>query len=312
MDAWQEVKKGVFVVDADIESAGFLDRMVEMAGRNDASLTVVHCLEEPRRWSGAQATEVHALLKREWQSELDRLVAARAGGGVTLDCRLLVGDPAVEIARLVERDGCDFVAKVASDQDERGRLSSTEIGLIRNCPCSVWIDRAPAGDRYQNVLLAIDCMNADHERLNHEMITGAIRFCAAEQATLHVLHVWEFLGEAMLRGRTFTAADKVDAMVEQERRLHADALDALLEPHASAAPRLKKHLVKGRPLTVVMELTARSQIDLLVMGAGARPGVAGWLLGGTAEQVLKVVPCAVYAMKPKLSRAAHGSRADPR
>lgn len=310
MNAWQEVRKGVFVVDVDIESTGFLDRMVEMARRFDASLTIVHCLEEPSRWSSAQAKEIHVLLKREWQSGLDQLVTAR-GGGAPLDSRLLVGDPAVEIARLVERDGYDFVAKVASDQDEQGRLSSTEIGLIRNCPCSVWIDRAPAGDRYQNVLLAVDCMNADHERLNHEMITGAVRFCKAEEATLHVLHVWEFPGEAMLRGRTFTAADKVDAMVEEERRLHANALDALLEPHASAGPRLRKHLVKGRPLTVVMELTARSQIDLLVMGAGTRTGVAGWLLGGTAEQVLKVVPCAVYAMKPKLSRAAHEPRADP-
>ena len=67
MDTWQDVRRGLFVVDADVASARFLDRMVEMARRNDAALTLVHCLEEPSRWSSAQAKEVHVLLKREWQ-----------------------------------------------------------------------------------------------------------------------------------------------------------------------------------------------------------------------------------------------------
>jgi nucleotide-binding universal stress UspA family protein len=300
MDAWQDVHKGLFVVDADAESARFLDRMVGMARRNDASLTFVHCLEEPSRWSSAQAKEVHALLKREWQSELDQLVAAHGHQGMKIDSLLLTGDPMVEIASLVERSGYDFVTKVASDQEEQGRLSSTDIDLIRSCPCSVWIDRAPAGDRYQNILVAVDCMNPDDEQLNNEMIAGALRFCEAEGATLHMLHVWEFPGETMMRGRAFATADKVDAMVEEERRLHAQAFDALLEPYAS---RLRKHLVKGRPITVVMELGARCQIDALVMGAGERTGIAGWLLGSSAEQMLKVVPCTVYARKPRKSSA---------
>jgi nucleotide-binding universal stress UspA family protein len=218
---------------------------------------------------------------------------------MTIDSLLLIGDPVKEIASLVEQSGYDFVAKVASDQEEQGRLSSTEIDLIRNCPCSVWIDRAPGASRYQNVLVAVDCMNPDYEQLNHEMIAGTMRFCAAEDATMHLLHVWELPGESMLRGRSFTAADKVDAMVEDERRLHAQAFDALLEPYASQGSLLRRHLVKGRPMTVVTELAARCQIDLLVMGAGAKTGIAGWLLGSSAEQMLKVVPCAVYAQKPR-------------
>jgi nucleotide-binding universal stress UspA family protein len=131
-----------------------------------------------------------------------------------------------------------------------------------------------------------------------------MRFCAAEDATMHVLHVWELPGESMLRGRTFTAADKVDAMAEDERRLHALAFDALLEPHAAQGSRLRRHLVKGRPMTVVTELAARCQIDLLVMGAGAKTGIAGWLLGSSAEQMLKVVPCAVYAKKPRRAKTS--------
>lgn len=297
MDSWLEIRKGLFVVDADIESAGFLGRMVEMTKRNDASLTIVHCLDEPPRWSSTQLKEAHALLQREWQGQLDRLVEAHGDEGVTIDSLLLVGDPVKEVTSLVERGGYDFVAKVASDQEEQGRLSSMEIDLIRHCPCTVWIDRAPAGDRYQTVLVAVDCINPDHEKLNHELISGTLRFCQGEDFTIHVLHVWHFPGETMLRGRSLAAADKVDAMVEDERRIHEQAFDALLAPYASQGLRLNKHLVKGQLITVIKELTARSRIDIVVMGAGAKTGIAGWLLGSSAEQMLKVVPCSVVAKK---------------
>ena len=100
----------------------------------------------------------------------------------------------------------------------------------------------------------------------------------------------------MLRGRSFSA-NKIDATVEHERRLHQEAFDALLEPFLSRGSQLQKHLVKGQPMAVIMDLTASGQIDILAMGAGARAGIGGWLLGSSAEQMLKVVPCAVFAQK---------------
>jgi nucleotide-binding universal stress UspA family protein len=57
-------------------------------------------------------------------------------------------------------------------------------------------------------------------------------------------------------------------------------------------------------MAVVMHLVASCQIDLLAMGAGVRPGMFGWLLGSSAEQVLKVVPCSVFAEKLRRSKAA--------
>ena len=36
---------------------------------------------------------------------------------------------------------------------------------------------------------------------------------------------------------------------------------------------------------------AHCQIDVVVIVAGERTGIAGWLPGSSAEQMLKVVPC---------------------
>jgi nucleotide-binding universal stress UspA family protein len=40
-------------------------------------------------------------------------------------------------------------------------------------------------------------------------------------------------------------------------------------------------------------------IDLLVMGSVCRTGIAGFLIGNTAEEVINQVDCSVLTLKPK-------------
>jgi nucleotide-binding universal stress UspA family protein len=40
-------------------------------------------------------------------------------------------------------------------------------------------------------------------------------------------------------------------------------------------------------------------IDLLVMGTVCRTGIAGFLIGNTAEEVLNQVDCSVLTVKPE-------------
>jgi len=40
------------------------------------------------------------------------------------------------------------------------------------------------------------------------------------------------------------------------------------------------------------------QADLVVMGTVARTGIAGWLIGNTAEAILEQLQCSVLAVKP--------------
>ena len=39
--------------------------------------------------------------------------------------------------------------------------------------------------------------------------------------------------------------------------------------------------------------------DLLVMGTIARTGIAGFIVGNTAERLLPRIPCSVLAIKPE-------------
>jgi nucleotide-binding universal stress UspA family protein len=52
------------------------------------------------------------------------------------------------------------------------------------------------------------------------------------------------------------------------------------------------------PKTIV-ELAKSEAIDLLVMGTVCRTGIAGFIIGNTAEKVLSVVNCSVLTVKPE-------------
>ncbi len=77
------------------------------------------------------------------------------------------------------------------------------------------------------------------------------------------------------------------------------SLDEFLDDFEEDRSRFQSHLVKGSPETVLPEWVAEHDIDLIVMGTVARTGVAGLLIGNTAERVLPQVPCSIVALKPE-------------
>ena len=59
------------------------------------------------------------------------------------------------------------------------------------------------------------------------------------------------------------------------------------------------HMVSGDPRVVLPRLADRLNIGLIVMGTVARTGLAGLIMGNTAEAILRSVQCSVLAVKPE-------------
>lgn len=55
---------------------------------------------------------------------------------------------------------------------------------------------------------------------------------------------------------------------------------------------------RGDPEDVIPEYVVAGGVDLVVMGTAARSGMAGLLMGNTAERVLRKLPCSVLAVNP--------------
>ena len=58
------------------------------------------------------------------------------------------------------------------------------------------------------------------------------------------------------------------------------------------------HQLKGWAEERILAFVRAKAVDILVMGSLARTGVKGFIMGNTAEGIMKKLPCAQVALKP--------------
>jgi nucleotide-binding universal stress UspA family protein len=111
------------------------------------------------------------------------------------------------------------------------------------------------------------------------------------------MHVWSLYGEELLRPRM--GEDQIAEMLEAARTAAAGALRTLVSGlTAPANVTVSTACIKGEPESVIPEFAATHGVDLVVMGTVGRTGIAGFLMGNTAEKVLGSLRGSVLAVKP--------------
>jgi nucleotide-binding universal stress UspA family protein len=179
---------------------------------------------------------------------------------------------------------------------------------MRKCPCGVWLRLAGAREAPATVIAAVDVDEWDASEpetladLNRRVIRSAMALSGPGGA-VHVLHAWDAPGEGLVSafadGREArAAADRYVREVEAARHMALDALIADLRPAGEAAPRLLPRLARGPARRVIPETARTLGADTVVMGTVARTGLAGVLIGNTAEDILNTVDCSVLTVKP--------------
>lgn len=304
-------------VNTEQPSASALARAAELAETHQADLTVADIAEplalEPVSESGTAVATLQQCLSDERAQRLHALVEPYRGR-LAIHTELLTGTPFLEIVRSVLRGGHDIVIRAAEQPGWLGRLlGSDDMHLLRKCPCPVWMVRTHEPARYRRIVAAVDVGYAypqgeleTRHALNLETLDIAASLAVSHFAELHVVHVWDAIGESAMRGAFVSEPEhKIAAYVEEVHRRHAGRLDALMREMAQRFsadavnflnPQL--HLMKGYPRKDIAELAKRIEADVIVMGTVARTGIPGLIMGNTAETVLSQLDCSVLAIKP--------------
>jgi len=295
-----------------------LGRAVTLAENNQAGLTVVVLTERVTAGigmpeGGPGSVDLQAAMVCAHEQGLEALVDPYRTQ-IEIKTKVLTGTPFLEIIREVLRNGRDLVIKIPETRDWLDRLfGSDDMHLLRKCPCPVWLIKPQAPKSYRCLLAAVDvddtCPPAELEsrrRMNRQILEIATSLALSDFAELHIVHAWHAIAEHTLRGAFMHAPEeKVIAYVEQVRRRHEQALDALLrEVNSNLAQdamsylKPQTHLVKGWAHKEIPALAKRIESDLVVMGTVARTGVPGFIMGNTAETILNQIDCSVLAIKP--------------
>ncbi|WP_296806538.1 universal stress protein [Thiocapsa sp.] len=306
----------LFVADPEKVCRSALERAVLLAENNQAELAAVDVI--PRLAPGFRLcdgdTTTEDLQAAATEQRLHRLESLIKPYEPRLHIRVkvLTGTPYLEIIREVLRSKHDLVIRPPEDAGWFGRLlGSDDMNLLRQCPCPVWAIKCKGSGSFRRILAAVDVDDSLRpEAMNHAMnlrileIAGALAL--SEFADLHVVHVWDAIGEILLRGAVVGAPEAdVAAYVDQVRERHASYLAALLQQvtgilGADAMDFLKPktHLRRGEARRKIPALARKLGADLVVMGTVGRGGIPGLLMGNTAEAILQQVDCSVLAIKP--------------
>lgn len=305
----------LYLSEAGPGQASSLERAVTMAQNNQAKLTVIDVAAPLTAGiglpaAGAASEKMQAAMVDHRLQQLNALVEPYQEQ-LLIQTDVLVGNKRyIEVIRAILREQYDLLIKPVENPSFIQRLfGSDDMQLLRNCPCPLWLTQADGKAKYDNVLAAVDFDlhipdDVDRE-LNWKILDQSSGLAISDFSALHVLHVWDGLAESSIRLWSDNPEQASTAYLNDIRSQHQTALADLSmqfkarigeQAYTHLAPNL--HLRQGAPATVIPQLAQQVHADLVVMGTVARTGIAGMLIGNTAEAVLEQLQCSVLVVKP--------------
>jgi len=295
-----DLSHGDHLISADLLPAttAVTDQAIELASKTGGKLTFFAAIDlPPHTLEYLEEEDPNAL--QELGAKADRvlqlLVAKAQEKGVTQAAGLhVIGKSWFEIVKQVLRGHHDLVMAGTRNQSDLKRMffGSTSLKLLRNCPCPVWVSKPFVGSKTRKILVADDLTE-----VGARLVRLGATVAAAEGAELHILHSLETPWDPTLKHQD----PKQEAFHQKRCRQAATILAAhsdcsevkqLIQP-----PEI--HLREDLAENAILHAILNDQYDLLVMATIARSGLAGFLMGNTAERLLPQVTCSVLAVKPE-------------
>lgn len=170
--------------------------------------------------------------------------------------------------------------------------------LFRQCPCPVWAVGPAATTAPRRVLAAVHATaeDAEEQALNRKILEAALLLAGFGGGAVTVFQAWSAFGEDLLRSHS--KPEEVAAYVKAASDTAQSALDDLVKSFGDRLGSARVELKKGDPEDLIPRFVVSEGIDLLVMGTVARTGIAGLIIGNTAERLLQRLICSVFAIKP--------------
>ena len=297
-------KNILFLADRENDMQVALERAVALAKTNKARLTVVDVTPDVALADHFRETygiDVNKQLRHKRLDALETLTEPYTQDGIAIYTKVLTGKTFIEVIRAVQRNHYDLVMKVAEHNVGLSMtlFGSTDLHLLRKCPCPVWIDRATAATGYQHIVAAVDPFDDESGGLQRLILDLATSLAAREQATVDIVHAWQLPGESMLRsGRGRIPEDELNQLLHEQKSRHTKGLDGLLEHYRLNSEMENVHLLKGKPAQMITDFATKQLADLIIMGTLGRAGIPGLIIGNTAEDVMQETQTAVLAVKP--------------
>ena len=271
-------------------------------------------LDRIARAAGVARQEIEKRLLADARARAEAIVR-RAAPDLDAEIDICIGKPFLEIVRCAMARNIDIVIKTAEalSAGPQGLFASTDQHLLRKCPATVWLRKRGETSTPKTVLAAVDVDEATAVEpetlagLNRRILETSVRVAAGRDAVIYLLHAWDAPGEGLVRlwanapDGDRAAADYVSDVQSTHRRA-LDEIAARARKWAASEGikgiKIQSRLERGGARQVIPAQARALKADIVVMGAIARTGVPGFIIGNTAEDILNSIDCSVAAVKP--------------
>lgn len=268
------------------------DQALTLAKSAGARVLVFHSKSRDEAWDPVECDYVlaqegvpaagHAAL----ESVRDELLAA------SVPAELEISEDAawLGIVQRVLRDGIDLVVSGKRSEDEDGghRIGSVAMKLLRKCPCPVWVVKPGGHQAPRRVLAATDL-----SPVGDRVLELAAWVAGTFGAELHVVHSFQLPFDVQWEGEGAAASWERNAREEARKRLETRSAEL------GFTGELHIYLGLTSPSRAILACEERLEPDLVVMGTVSRGGVAGLLVGNTAERLLARLDSSLLTVKPE-------------
>ena len=232
-------------------------------------------------------------IRQEAEEQLSRMPGLQE---VDWEPLIRVGQPAAEIARLVEEKGADLV--IASTRGHSGLkrliLGSVTQRLMRTLSCPLlavhgaeegFMAKGAGGIRLKKILVGSDFSTDSVLALNY-----GLSLAQEFEAELHLIHVME----PPVYPEFLTPAEQTQDMVRTD--VFKEKLDGLVPEDARNWCSLKTAVLRGQPYEELVAYSVAQSMDMVVLGVRGYGLVKSLLMGSTTDRVVRRSPCPVLTV----------------
>ena len=282
--------------------------ILSFASYHEAKVELLHVIEDLQE-EDQVSLSTHNLELLEWvKDEQEKRLTAIANRlthqfqGLTVTTRVVIGRAFKHIIEIAEQQHADIIVIDANRgyKSLATQYGSTTRHLMRKSPVPVWTLAQDAKKQSLNIAVAVDITvtNEDGVSLNKKLLKSACNIAEGYGAKVTLIHCWTLYGESYFRNWEGKEELDIALLEEQERNQRKALCEKLIEETGVNADVVSIKMIHGSPSEFIPGFMEKHDFDLLVMGTMCRTGIAGFLIGNTAESVLDKLHCSVLTYKP--------------
>ncbi|UXI03354.1 universal stress protein [Photobacterium sp. TY1-4] len=290
-DAFQEVLKIADTLSSKVTLVTVIEKLDELKEIAQYSCTALGLLDEATKSSHQALEENVQFLKSKYPN-------------IQFSAFVRLGIPFIEIIKAADEFEASMIVIDTHRQDKTQacQRGSTTRHLMRKSVLPIW-SSSMRDASIRRIAVAVDVSSPEQSSFNEKILSLALEVCALTGAELILLHAWRMELEGFFRRWGSYRELDVDLIAKDMRTDRAERMKSLLAPYTRSPVKQQMQLLEGEAKVVIPRFVTEQAIDMVIMGSLSRTGIAGFLMGNTAESMLDRLTCSVLTLKPDAFRS---------